>query len=189
MNVTKRFEGSTDIRSRSSGSRHNYRWGWRRRCQANVPARLLHHVLKLNHTLSPPHHPSIHLLAPGYFFPSLHVTVLGFRQIFGNTPRCSPSHGARICPYGDSSPACVKSREVPIHAHFQVYPWTPPVTVFSHSVHFKSLYLTAIKLHGIRTSRNPHSLVFALTLLRTNDHVAKKTLQTRESVRMAVNSL
>jgi hypothetical protein len=64
VNVTKRVEGSTDIRSRSLGSRHYDRWRWRRRCQVNDPARLLHHVLKLNHSLSPPHHPPIRLLAP-----------------------------------------------------------------------------------------------------------------------------
>lgn len=38
---------------------YNDGWGW------DVdPAQLLHQVLKLNHSLSPPHHSSIRLLAP-----------------------------------------------------------------------------------------------------------------------------
>jgi hypothetical protein len=32
--------------------------------KSTTPAILLHHVLKLNHPLSPPHHPSIRLRAP-----------------------------------------------------------------------------------------------------------------------------
>jgi hypothetical protein len=39
---------------------YNDGWG----CQVNNPAQLLHQVLKPNHSLTPPHHPSIRLLAP-----------------------------------------------------------------------------------------------------------------------------
>jgi hypothetical protein len=78
------------------------------------------------------------------------------------------SHGTHICPPGESGTLRIKSRQALIHAYFQVYPWT----VVSHSVHSTltrlQLHLTALKLHCIRTSQNPHPLALALTLLRTN---------------------
>ena len=76
-----------------------------------------------------------------------------------------------ILPSGDSSHLRIKDREALINAHFQVYSWTPPVIVVRHSVHStlarRQLHLIALKLHGIRTSRSPHSLALALTPLRT----------------------
>jgi len=82
VNVTKRVEGSTNIRSRSLGSRHHDGWGWRRRCQVNDPARLLHHVLKFNHSLSPPHHPDPPSRALGHFF-RLPIFTCNRSRIFG----------------------------------------------------------------------------------------------------------
>jgi hypothetical protein len=49
----------------------------------------------------------------------------------------------------------------------------PPVIFVSHSVHStltpRQLHLAALKLRGIRTSRSPHSLALALTLLRAGE--------------------
>lgn len=78
-----------------------------------------------------------------------------------------------ILPSGDSSHLRIKDRQALIYTHFQIYSWTSPVIVVRHSVHCtlarRRLHLITLKLHAIRTSRSPHSLAPALTLLRTGE--------------------
>jgi len=79
--------------------------------------------------------------------------------IFDDSPDCRhcPSRIRANLPPEDSSPLCIKSRQAPIYAHFR------PIRGR------RQLRSTALKVHGIRTSRNPHFVALALTLLRTGE--------------------